>query len=57
MSGDGGRTSAELGCVVWLLTIGLREKEAVNVFFYCELGAIAGSFASGTAPHTCSPAY
>lgn len=28
-------------------TKGLAEKEAVGVFFYCELGAIAGSFASG----------
>jgi hypothetical protein len=28
-------------------TKGLPEKDAVGVFFYCELGAIAGSFASG----------
>jgi sugar phosphate permease len=28
-------------------TKGLPEKEAVGTFFYCELGAIAGSFASG----------
>ncbi len=28
-------------------TKGLGEKEAVGVFFYCELGAIFGSFASG----------
>lgn len=28
-------------------TKGLAEKEAVALFFMCELGAIAGSFASG----------
>ncbi|GAB5037424.1 regulatory protein uhpc [Nannochloropsis oceanica] len=38
---------ADWSVLVLTETKGLTEKEAVGVFFYCELGAILGSFASG----------
>lgn len=38
---------ADWSVLVLTETKGLGEKDAVGVFFYCELGAIVGSFASG----------